>query len=370
MPDERLTKDAILQDKDNVAAMPAPAAIAAHLDTLYKGRKPRHFATIHSAHPAGQDPLTGVSVWKRAEPVPHWHYVTQGLSQPNPKAHAPGASGFGFELTFRLACSAEAMDAPLWPLDFLHSLARYVFRTSHALQDGHRMNASGPIAPGQPTQLCAMGFTSDPELPAIASQSGSIAFLQVVGLTGDEESAAERWDTRKLLDAFLAHMPMWVTRLERASLLSIPALQVKVRQGAQHDGSSTGVLVADLLDMAIQKRLLRKPLVGITLGALQLAKLHELLPLRLPFGRPFMLSGPAWKLQCRQRERSDWSLEGNVLTLDLSPSMTDALAAALPAREGQYRLAGFDELQWSVKQTAIRNAQGDIVEVIGGLSSS
>ena len=354
-----------MQDKDNVAAMPAPAAIAAHFDALYKGRKPRHFATIHSAHPAGQDPLTGVSVWKRAEPVPHWHYVTQGLSQPTPKARTPGASGFGFELTFRLACTADATHAPLWPLDFLHNLARYVFRTSHALQDGHRMNASGPIAPGQQTLLCAMGFTHDPELPPITSQTGSVYFLQVAGLTADEESAAERWDTRKLLDAFLPHMPMWVTRLDRKSLLTIPALQVKVKQGAQHDGSSTGVLVTDLLIMDVQKRMLRKPLVDVTLGALQLAKLHELLPLRLPFGRDFMLSGPACKLQFRQRERSAWKIDGNVLTLDLSASMTDALAAALPAREGQFRLAGFDELRWNVRQTAIRNAQGDIVEVFG-----
>lgn len=352
-----------------MAAMPAPAAIAAHFDALYKGRKPRHFATIHSAHPAGQDPLSGVSVWKRAEPVPHWHYVTQGLSQPNPKAAIPGASGFGFELTFRLACTAEAMDAPLWPLDFLHNLARYVFRTSHALQDGHRMNASGPISPGLPTQLCAMGFTSDPELPPIGTQSGSVYFLQVVGLTADEESAAERWDTRKLLDAFLPHMPMWVTRLERESMLANPAMQVKVKQGAQHDGSSTGVLVADLLKLDVQKRLLRKPLVEITLGALQLAKLHALLPLRLPFGRPFMLAGPEWKLQFRQRERSDWKIDGNVLKLDLSPSMAESFAAALPAREGQYRLTGFDELGWTIKQTAIRNAQGDIVEVIGGTAT-
>ncbi|MDI9654077.1 suppressor of fused domain protein, partial [Burkholderia cenocepacia] len=52
----------------------------------------------------GPDPLDGISVWRRAAPVPHWHFVTYGLSELYAKeSDDPAVSGFGFELTMRVA---------------------------------------------------------------------------------------------------------------------------------------------------------------------------------------------------------------------------------------------------------------------------
>ncbi len=344
--------------------MSAPEAVPAHLSALYKGRKPRHFATIHSTDPGGPDPLTGISVWKRVDPQGHWHYVTHGLSTPRGAARRqPNDSGFGFELSFRLMAGDEA-EPPLWPLEFLHNLARYVFRTGNSLENGHRMNANGPIAPGSNTQLCAMGFANDPEVDTLQCASGQVSFLQVVAITADEEHAAERWDTRKLLDALLTRMPLWITALQRDSLLHVAAIDKVVSAGTARDGSSTGLLFTDFLDVAVQKRMLRKPVIDITVGAQHVAKLIALLPLRLAFQRPFVLWGPSWRLQFNSSTRNSFKVDGNVLTLNMTPGMVDAFAIIFQAGEGKHVLPDFEEITWHIKRTVIRNAQGDIVTVI------
>lgn len=336
-----------------------------HLLSLYKGRKPRHFATIHSADPAGIDPLTGISVWKRAEPQSHWHYVTHGLALAHGKGNPHASdSGFGFELTLRLLADRDEAAPPLWPLEFLHNLARYVARTGNRLESGHRMSANGPIAPGSNTQLCAMGFAPDPEVTPLQGASGQVSFLQVVGLTADEEGAAECWDTRKLLDVLLTRLPLWITPLQRSSLLQTEGVSAAVKQGSARDGSSTSMLYTDVLDVSLQKRLLRKSVIDITVGAQQIAKLIKLLALRLPFQRTLGLSGPAWQLHFQLAARSSARVDGNVLTLNFTPGLVEAFGIILNDGEGDYELPDLEEITWHVKRTVIRNAQGDIVTVI------
>ena len=62
--------------------------------------------------------------WAHA-PVPHWHYVTYGFSELYAKESSDAAtSGYGFELTFRLAAeAAENADStpPVWPMNLLQN---------------------------------------------------------------------------------------------------------------------------------------------------------------------------------------------------------------------------------------------------------
>ena len=68
---------------------------------------PRHFGTLLSHTLGGNDPLDGISVYWADAPVPHWHYVTYGFSELYAKESSDAdASGYGFELTFRLAAEA------------------------------------------------------------------------------------------------------------------------------------------------------------------------------------------------------------------------------------------------------------------------
>jgi suppressor of fused-like protein len=352
--------------KDADTAAPGRDAIMQSLHSLYKGRKPRQFDNPTPWRLGGEDPLDAICVWQRAEPVAHWHYVTCGFSELYAKHMKNTAvSGFGFELSFRLAADLHLGEPPIWPMHLLQNLARYVFKSGNAFHDGHRLSANGPISLGSPTQLCALGFAFDPELPAVDTANGRLVFLQVIGLTADEERAAQQWETRKLLDLLLPDMPLWITDLRRASLLAKPAVLARVNDGIGKDGSSCVGVYADLLEVKQRKQFLRKTLAHVTLGARQIAQLAELLPLRLPFGRPFTLTGPSWKLHFETAKRNRCSVERGVLRIGVSPKSVHELATLLHPRQGVYKLPAFQTILWDVQQTTIRNAQGDVVEIIG-----
>ncbi len=268
-------------------------------------------------------------------------------------------------MTFRLAVESGVIEPPLWPMHLLQSLARYVFKSGNGFHAGHRLSTNGPISLGSPTALCALGFAFDPELPAITTPNGHVTFLQLIGLTLDEERAAQQWDTRKLLDLLLPDMPLWITDLRRPSMLLAPALQAKVAQAASQDGSSCVAVYADALDISTTKRLLRRPSADVTLGARQIAQLAELLPLRLPFGRDFTLAGPRWKLQFQVAKRNKWLIEHGVLKLFVTPASVQEFATLLHPHQGVYKLPSFQNIRWDVKQTMIRNPHGEIVDIVG-----
>lgn len=363
-PDKHVVQQAAAPAGDSLT--PGRDAIAHTLDVLYKGRKPRQFDNPQPASLGGEDPLDAICVWQRAEPVPHWHYITYGLTDLDEKKSAGAASGFGFELTFRLAADPRMLEPPLWPMHLLQSLARYVVRTRNSFHDGHRMSANGPITLGSPTALCSMAFISDPELPAIDTPNGSVSFLQVVGLTLDEEAVAHKWDTRKLLASMLPYMPLYTTDLERQSFLTEPGVMTSATEGIRKDGSSSSAAFTDLLDLRQQKRFLRKPLVEVTLGARQIEQLAEFLPLRLPFGKPFTLAGPRSRLFFDLGRKNEVlpGRDGSLL-IKVTAASVKEFATLLHPRQGVYKLPSFQQILWDVKPTTIRNAEGDVVEVIG-----
>ena len=364
-----LDKNAALQAPHGTDALvdaPGRAAIARTLDALYEGRQPITYDNPNLWSRGGEDPLDAISVWQRAEPVPHWHYVSYGLSDLYAKKSASAASGYGFELTLRVAMQPGEPEPPQWPLHLLQSLARYVYRTGHGFHDGHRMSANGPISLSSPTPLCSMAFTFDRELPAINTPNGSVAFLQVVGLTLDEEAVAHKWDTRKLLDILLPYMPLWTTDLRRTSLLGQPGVLVKATEGIRRDGSSSSAAYTDLLALREQKRWLRKSQVTVTLGARQIEQLAEFIPLRLPFGKSFELAGPGGRLRFELAKKNSWRLvRDGVLHLQVSAATVKEFATLLHPRQGVYKLPSFQHILWDVKPTTIRNAEGGIVDVIG-----
>src|SRR5215468_5337006 len=90
-------------------------AISEALNTIYPGQAPKHYGTLISWRLGGPDPLDGISVWKRISPVPHWHFVSYGLSELFGKESNDAAvSGYGFELTFRLKTNAASDEPPMW----------------------------------------------------------------------------------------------------------------------------------------------------------------------------------------------------------------------------------------------------------------
>ena len=358
------TRDA--QDRADNDSAPGWIAIDSALARLYPGQEPKHYGTLIKWRLGGRDPLDGISAWKRESPLPHWHFVTYGLTELYSKESAnPAVSGFGFELTFRVACDANDDEPPRWALSFLQNLARYVFQSGNAFKDGHWMTANGPIALDTATALCSMGFAFDPELMVIDTPHGSVVFLQIVGLTVDEERAAKRWNTRRLLDTLLPHMPMWVTDIGRESLLERASVRAHIDECTRRDGSSSGSLFTDVLAWQARKRLMRAPVVEITIGARQIDELVALLPLRLPFDRPFWLRSRDGELQFLRGNTNEVIDEGRTLTLRLNDATVQAFSLTLQPRVGEYAVNGLDSVRWRVEKTVIRDAQGNSVQTIG-----
>ena len=353
-------------DDQREDAAPGWEAIDRAVRPLYPDQEPRHVGTLISWRLGGPDPLDGISAWKRTNPVPHWHYVTYGFSELYGKdSEDPDISGYGFELTFRLACDPLGDDPPTWPFSFLQNLARYVFKTGNLFGDGQWMSANGPIAVGADTLIHSLGLVFDPELPAIDTVHGRVEFLQVVGLTSDEENAAKQWQTRKLLEAMVPAMPLWITDLSRASLLDRPEIRAQVDTGTARDGSSTGLLFTEVLEWSLKKRFLGPMIATITLGAGQVDALADLLMLRLPFERELRMIGGGVAVAFAPAGENRFIEQDRTLRLELTADTARMLTQTLKPRAGSYCVPGLDTVRWEVRQTFIRDGQGNVVETIG-----
>ncbi|WP_420139104.1 suppressor of fused domain protein [Sphingomonas sp.] len=352
-------------DADDDAA-PGWEAIDAALGRVYPGQEPKHYGTLIKWMLGGPDPLDGISVWKRTEPVPHWHYVSYGLSELYAKESEDAeVSGWGFELTFRLVCAVADEEPPVWAISLMQNLARYVFKSGNVLRDGEWMDINGPIALETTTELRALAFITDPELPAIDTPHGKVQFLQIVGLTLDEMEAGKHWQTRGLLDALRPHMPLWTTDLARTSLLDAPGVRDAVDAGTARDGSSMGMLFVPALGWSRQQRILRSPLTIIRMGAGHIEELLQALALRLPFGRPLSLVGSDQSILFTPGEAAAASEDDGRLRVKLDPAALEQLRAALKPATGTYRVPILPGIVWEVEQTVIRDAEGAVVRTVG-----
>lgn len=345
---------------------PGWSAIDRALNRIYSRQEPKHYGTVIGFALGGNDPLPGISAYKRIAPVPHWHFITYGFSELYAKeSDDPERSGYGFELTFRLADPEDSEDPPTWVLNFLQNLARYVFKTGNAFESGHYLNANGPIAADTDSAIRAVAFVEDPELPPIDTLNGRVDFLQVVGLTNEEEFALKRWSTLKVLEVFRDFLPLWVTDIERGSLLADEDVAARLAEGSAREGSSTGMLFTDQLGWEQHKRLLRSPTTQITLGANQVGELLALLPLRLRFGADFYFIGKDQRIVFEPAQRCSAEAIENSLHLRLNDQALRSLVSRLRAQAGSYEIEGFPALQVEVKQTHIRDQDGNIVRTIG-----
>jgi len=342
------------------------SAINISLASLYGDQEPQHMGTLIRYRLGGPDPLDGISAYYRESPVPHWHYVTFGFSELYGKEQEDQeVSGYGFELTFRLQTVQGATEAPRWVFSLLQNLARYVFKTGNVLRPGEWMTANGPIALDTDTKICSMAMTSDPELPALKTPNGQLEFIQVVGLTLEEEYAAKQWSTQQVLETLLPRMPLWITDLDRDSLLDDPALAVQVKVGMERDGSKSGFLYTDVLGVEQQKRLLRATLTEVTLGARQVGELCDLLPLRIPFGRPFTLAGRDWQLLFEPGDACSVTMLDGRVTITMTPACAQDFARTLRVQAGHYQLPQLPTVSWIVQKTIIYDANGNAVTTIG-----
>lgn len=353
-------------DESRETESPGWRAIDRALDPLYADQAPKHYGTLISYRLGGPDPLDGISAYYRTTPVPHWHFVTYGFSELFEKESPElEISGYGFELTFRLACTVGEIDPPKWVVHFLQKLARYVFKTGNTFKVGDYMNLSGPICSETKTLIGAMAVVIDPELPRINTPNGNLEFLQVVGITIQEQMAFIRWNGPKVMEVFSSRLPLYVTDLDRICLTTDRDILASLEEGSNRDGSMTDTLFMDHLEWTSSKPWFGPRKHVITLGALQVAEIVTILPLRLRFGRSLALSGEKVHVLFEQMDDVCIREDQSVLKVGFPEVAWRSLLNVLKPIKGLYSVPELPHLVIEVQVTQITDQDGQVERTVG-----
>lgn len=168
---------------------PGWTAIDRTLTSRYPGQVPHQFTSQVAYDLDKQSPLPAVCVWEAGSPK-SWHYVTYGLTELFSKeSNVPDVSGFGAELTLRLPRNDDDEHPPVWGVKLLQALAHHCFSQGAGFDAGHCVDLGSSIVAGEDSALTGLVCLPDPMLRQIHGPFGSVLFLQLIGLTGDELEA-------------------------------------------------------------------------------------------------------------------------------------------------------------------------------------
>lgn len=200
-------------------AFPGVDSINNKTAELYDKQEPIHWATIVPYELGGKDPLWAVDCFKSKKQSEHFHYVTLGFTNLfyDEKHAEDKINGFGFELTFRHLPVREDTDKPIWPVNMLQNLARYVFESKKIFDDYHYISANGPLRFDTDTLITAMVFCTDPEMGEIETPHGHVKFLQIFGITTKEynDLQEKKYTVKELLEKHKSSNPLLITDLSR-----------------------------------------------------------------------------------------------------------------------------------------------------------
>ncbi len=356
-----MTDDANTPEEADAA--PGWDAISGACAGLHGDQEAKHWGTIISFRLGGPDPLDGVSAYEVADP-PHFHYVTYGFSELYSKESDDAEhSGWGFELTFRLARGEDDHDPPVWPVNLLQNLARYVFGSGNVFSEGDYLPLNGPIAAERETLIHSALFAQDPRLPPIDTPHGRLAFIQLIGVTDAERLWAQAWNTLGVVDVLARDEPLLLTNLGRSCRTEDPSFVAAAKAGRAADGSRTGVIHVDQLSWKTTGLLRKK--TTLTIGALAAPGLGTVLPGRIPHERGLALLGEDAAVQMVPGPPGVHTSDDGVLAIGLTPMLAEEISEALVPRRGEYTFAALPGFVLEVVPTEIKDRDGNVVETVG-----
>lgn len=193
------------------------------LDKIYPKTKPKHYGPLSGVHFAagGTDPIDGASIYDSENQESHKHIVSYGMSELYYDEEKAGGefSKWGFEFTFRLKPFKEDKGEPIWAIQVMNNLARYVFKSGNWFEENHYIPANGPIRLNTETKIVGFVFAKDPELGKIETPHGELTFLQLVGITENElerlKSNPKTSEVEKLINELKKDNPLLITDLSR-----------------------------------------------------------------------------------------------------------------------------------------------------------
>jgi suppressor of fused len=191
-------------------------AIEAAFARLYPGQRPKHWKhdgilRMHDLRNPPENPFDGVNVYDGGA---FWHYVSLGMSDLYGKEGDDEWSGFGYELTFRLAKRDEGEDdPPLWPINVMGSLGRAAF-TGSEFRPGDTVQM-GPIDGRAETRLTALLIARDPGFEQVLdTPNGKLELLLLLGVENVLRERARAVGGETTLRELRAENPQLLTRLE------------------------------------------------------------------------------------------------------------------------------------------------------------
>jgi hypothetical protein len=157
---------------------------------IYPENNVRHYPPLCGVHymAGGSDPIDGAGIYDSENQLFHRHIISYGMSELyyNEDAAGKDFSKWGFEFTFRLLPFEDDKTDPLWAVQVMNNLARYVFESGKWFEPFHFLPANGPIRTDTNTEIWGLAFVEDPELGKIETPHGEVTFLQMVGITKNE----------------------------------------------------------------------------------------------------------------------------------------------------------------------------------------
>lgn len=202
---------------------PGWQAIDDQLEKIYGSMKARHYGPLCGLHyvAGGTDPIDGASIYDSSHQTFHRHIISYGMSELYYNEEKAGGefSKWGFEFTFRLAPFKDDENDPIWAIQVMNNLARYVFSSGKWFEENHFIPANGPIRLNTETEITGFVFALDPELGKIETPHGEVSFLQLVGITNAEVEDLKKSPTigavQELIEKLKKDNPLLITDLTR-----------------------------------------------------------------------------------------------------------------------------------------------------------
>lgn len=268
-----------------------------------------------------------VLVYRFTEPVPHFLFVTYGLSSTRSSAPVAGTQG---ELTLR----TPAEGAPArWAVDKLRRIARYRRASGNPIEPGHYMDLRAPVTDG--ASLSGFIFVADPLIPLLNAPTGRVRFIGAVPVTADELDAALRWDPLKFAGLLGETLPLGIGPHDRASLLIDASFSLPLTSLTERDGSSVAAVASSYFAVDESGR------IDLTTHAA--AHLLRAMTWRLGYERPFAVVGDAaWArfvpADSPDVDYGDDPASGPHLTVQVDRTLRHEFLAVLDTAPGVYRL--------------------------------
>jgi len=193
------------------------------LEKIYAKTEPKHYGPLCGIHfgIGGTDPIDGASIYNSTSQEAHKHIISYGMSELYYDEEKAGGdfSKWGFEFTFRLKPFEEDKDEPVWAIQVMNNLARYVFQSGRWFEENQYIPANGPIRLNTDTKIVGFVFTLDPELGKIDTPHGEVSFLQLVGITESElerlKANSTTLEVEKLINELKEENSLLITDLNR-----------------------------------------------------------------------------------------------------------------------------------------------------------